>query len=111
MPERLALRITIVRDLRPDTSRMLRPDPVVERDLTETWHYRFFEPAGFPGRPGVGGERMRLRSTPQDRVGQYPLYLGLMIDRVLLMSGAEIENPAQAPGPAHSAAHDFATGE
>ena len=72
---------------------------------TFTCHHptgEFGEPAGAWRSRGVA------HST---RVGQHPLDVGVVVDGVLLVAGAEVEDPARAAHPRAAAAEHLAAGE
>src|SRR5687768_10781688 len=60
------------------------------------------------GHAGRFAELLRLRH-PADPVGDDPLDLGLVVDGILLVARAEVEDPALAAGERDSRAEDFAT--
>lgn len=58
------------------------------------------------GVPGcVGGTA--LRRSPTDSVGDHPLDLWMMIDRITFVTGAEIKDASAATAPCAAAAEDF----
>src|SRR5215217_4417582 len=51
------------------------------------------------------------RRGPRDRVGEHALDVGMVVDGIVLVSGAEVEDPARAASEATACAKHLATRE
>ena len=74
------------------------------------------DPHGFtPPLPATPGCRTRWRPQPRRRplhaVGQHPLDVRMVVDGIVLVARAEVEDPACAARPRAAAAEDLAAGE
>src|SRR5207248_11405799 len=81
-------------------------------DLGECPHLRGFSHVPVAPRVALPCRRLVVRparlSAPRDAVGDHALDLGLVVDRVLLVAWAEVNNPAQAAPVDAAAAKDLA---
>ena len=69
------------------------------------------QPRGDSGLPGTGRRGRRCRGRPLDRVGDHAPDVGTVVDGVVLIARAEVEDPAQPAPEAAAAAEHLAAGE
>ena len=88
---------------RADDDAAQRPGRVIVAKLTRTTRRAI----------GLSGTSPRTpaRRRPPDGVGDHPLHVGVVVDRVLLVAGAEVEDPPGAAPEAAAAAEHLAARE
>ena len=64
-----------------------------------------------PATPARPARRRPPRAPPSDRVGEHPPDVGVVVDRVLLVAGAEVEDPPRPRAEAAAAAEHLAARE